>query len=414
MSIIRPFKGYRPKQDLCSKVAALPYDVMTSEEARKMVKDNPYSFLHIDKAEIDLPPEIDHYSDVVYQKAKDNLWNMIEKGIYIQDKKPVLYIYQLTMKCKSQTGLVACTSIDEYIENKIKKHELTRADKEEDRIRHVDTCNANTGPIFLTYKNKTSIDGIINKVIENEPIYDFRADDGIKHTVWLIDNNEVINNLINEFKCVPSLYIADGHHRNASAVKVGLKRRQNNPNYTGNEEFNYYLSVIFPDNQLYIMDYNRVVKDLNGLSNEEFIAEISKKFYVSEYKGNECCKPCEKHTFGMYLDKKWYLLKAKDAIVNENDTVACLDVSILQNELLAPILGIGDPRTDKRIDFVGGIRGLKELENRVDSGEMKVAFSMYPTTMEQLMNIADDNKIMPPKSTWFEPKLRSGIFIHEL
>ena len=414
MSIIRPFKGYRPKQDLCSKVAALPYDVMTSVEARKMVKDNPYSFLHIDKAEIDLPPEIDHYSDVVYQKAKDNLWNMIEKGIYIQDKKPVLYIYQLTMKGKSQTGLVACTSIDEYIENKIKKHELTRADKEEDRIRHVDTCNANTGPIFLTYKNKTSIDGIINKVIENEPIYDFTADDGIKHTVWLIDNNEVINNLINEFKCVPALYIADGHHRNASAVKVGLKRRQNNPNYTGNEEFNYYLSVIFPDNQLYIMDYNRVVKDLNGLSNEEFIAEISKKFYVSEYKGNECCKPCEKHTFGMYLDKKWYLLKAKDAIVNENDTVACLDVSILQNELLAPILGIGDPRTDKRIDFVGGIRGLKELENRVDSGEMKVAFSMYPTTMEQLMNIADDNKIMPPKSTWFEPKLRSGIFIHEL
>lgn len=414
MSIIRPFKGYRPKQDLCSKVAALPYDVMTSEEARKMVKDNPYSFLHIDKAEIDLPPEIDHYSDVVYQKAKDNLWNMIEKGIYIQDKKPVLYIYQLTMKGKSQTGLVACTSIDEYIENKIKKHELTRADKEEDRIRHVDTCNANTGPIFLTYKNKTSIDGIINKVIENEPIYDFTADDGIKHTVWLIDNNEVINNLINEFKCVPALYIADGHHRNASAVKVSLKRRQNNPNYTGNEEFNYYLSVIFPDNQLYIMDYNRVVKDLNGLSNEEFIAEISKKFYVSEYKGNECCKPCEKHTFGMYLDKKWYLLKAKDAIVNENDTVACLDVSILQNELLAPILGIGDPRTDKRIDFVGGIRGLKELENRVDSGEMKVAFSMYPTTMEQLMNIADDNKIMPPKSTWFEPKLRSGIFIHEL
>ncbi len=414
MSIIRPFKGYRPTQELCSKVAALPYDVMTSDEAREMVKDNPYSFLHIDKAEIDLPKDTDHYSDVVYQKAKDNLWNMVKDGIYIQDKKPVLYIYQLTMNGKSQTGLVACTSIDEYIENKIKKHELTRADKEEDRIRHVDTCNANTGPIFLTYKNKENIDKIINKAIENEPIYDFTAEDGIKHTVWLIDNDEVINSLISEFKSVPALYIADGHHRNASAVKVGLKRRQENPNYTGDEEFNYYLSVIFPDNQLYIMDYNRVVKDLNGLSKDEFIAKVSEKFDVAEYNGNDCYKPSEKHTFGMYLDKKWYSLKAKDAIVDENDTVACLDVSILQKELLAPILGIGDPRTDKRIDFVGGIRGLKELEKRVDSGEMKVAFSMYPTTMEQLMNIADDNKIMPPKSTWFEPKLRSGIFVHEL
>ena len=414
MSIIRPFKGYRPTQELCSKVAALPYDVMTSDEAREMVKDNPYSFLHIDKAEIDLPKDTDHYSDVVYQKAKDNLCNMVKDGIYIQDKKPVLYIYQLTMNGKSQTGLVACTSIDEYIENKIKKHELTRADKEEDRIRHVDTCNANTGPIFLTYKNKENIDKIINKAIEKEPIYDFTAEDGIKHTVWLIDNDEVINSLISEFKSIPALYIADGHHRNASAVKVGLKRRQENPNYTGDEEFNYYLSVIFPDNQLYIMDYNRVVKDLNGLNKDEFIAKVSEKFDVAEYNGNDCYKPSEKHTFGMYLDKKWYSLKAKDAIVDENDTVACLDVSILQKELLSPILGIGDPRTDKRIDFVGGIRGLKELEKRVDSGEMKVAFSMYPTTMEQLMNIADDNKIMPPKSTWFEPKLRSGIFVHEL
>lgn len=414
MSIIRPFKGYRPTQELCSKVAALPYDVMTSDEAREMVKDNPYSFLHIDKAEIDLPKDTDHYSDVVYQKAKDNLWNMVKDGIYIQDKKPVLYIYQLTMNGKSQTGLVACTSIDEYIENKIKKHELTRADKEEDRIRHVDTCNANTGPIFLTYKNKENIDKIINKAIEKEPIYDFTAEDGIKHTVWLIDNDEVINSLISEFKFIPALYIADGHHRNASAVKVGLKRRQENPNYTGDEEFNYYLSVIFPDNQLYIMDYNRVVKDLNGLNKDEFIAKVSEKFDVAEYNGNDCYKPSEKHTFGVYLDKKWYSLKAKDAIVDENDTVACLDVSILQKELLSPILGIGDPRTDKRIDFVGGIRGLKELEKRVDSGEMKVAFSMYPTTMEQLMNIADDNKIMPPKSTWFEPKLRSGIFVHEL
>lgn len=414
MSIIRPFKGFRPVPELCSKVAALPYDVMTSDEAREMVKDNPYSFLHIDKAEIDLHLDTNHYSAKVYEKAKDNLYSMIDKGIYIQDEKPVLYIYRLTMNGKSQTGLVACTSIDEYINNKIKKHELTRADKEEDRIRHVDTCNANTGPIFLTYKNKKEIDAVINKCVENTPIYDFVADDGIGHTVWIVNNDEDIQCLVNEFKSVSALYIADGHHRNASAVKVGLKRRAENPNYTGNEEFNYYLSVIFPDNQLYIMDYNRVVKDLNGYSKEEFVAKVSEKFDVSDYEGKGCCKPFEKHSFGMYLGGKWYLLRAKADIIDENDSVACLDVSILQKELLSPILGIGDPRTDQRIDFVGGIRGLEELERRVDSGEMTIAFSMYPTTMEQLMNIADDNKIMPPKSTWFEPKLRSGIFVHKL
>ena len=414
MSVIRPFKGYRPTAELCEKVAALPYDVMTSEEAREMVKGNLYSFLHVDRAEIDLPESIDHYSDEVYKKAKENLNSMIEKGIYIQDEKPVLYIYRLTMNGKSQTGIAACTSIDEYIENKIKKHELTRADKEEDRIRHVDTCNANTGPIFLTYRNKPSIDSIVNEWVKKEPVYDFSSSDGVTHTVWVIDHEDVINHIVNEFKSVPALYIADGHHRNASAVKVGLKRRAEKPDYTGDEEFNYYLSVIFPDNQLYIMDYNRVVRDLNGYSAEEFIDEISKKFKVSEYRGGGCCKPEKKHTFGMYLEGKWYLIEAKDTIVNENDSVACLDVSILQNELLSPVLGIGDPRTDKRIDFVGGIRGLEELEKRVDMGEMKVAFSMYPTTMEQLMSIADDNKIMPPKSTWFEPKLRSGIFIHML
>ncbi len=414
MSVVRPFKGYRPTEELCSKVAALPYDVMTSEEAREAVKGNPYSFLHIDKAEIDLSEDIDHYSEQVYQKANENLNSMIDKGIYIQDSKPVFYIYRLTMNGKSQTGLVACTSIDEYIENKIKKHELTRADKEKDRIRHVDICNANTGPIFLTYRGKKSIDSIVNEIVKNKPLYDFISDDGIGHTVWLADDENIINNIINEFKDVKALYIADGHHRNASAVKVGLKRRSEKPDYSGDEEFNYYLSVIFPDNQLYIMDYNRVVKDLNGYSEEEFIDKISEKFVVSKYEGEECCKPCEKHCFGMYINGQWYVLKAKDSIVNESDCVACLDVSILQNELLSPVLGIGDPRTDERIDFVGGIRGLEELCRKVDSGEMKVAFSMYPTTMEQLMNIADDNKIMPPKSTWFEPKLRSGIFIHKL
>lgn len=414
MSVIRPFKGYRPVPALCSRVAALPYDVMTSEEAREMVKDNPYSFLHVDKAEIDLPPDIDHYCNEVYQKAKDNLYSMIDKGIYIQDKEPVFYIYRLTMKGKSQTGLVACTSIDEYIENKIKKHELTRADKEEDRIRHVDTCNANTGPIFLTYRNKKAIDEIINKCVENTPVYDFVSEDGIGHSVWIVYNKEDMDSLIEEFKSVPALYIADGHHRNASAVKVGLRRREAKPDYTGAEEFNYYLSVIFPDNQLHIMDYNRLVKDLNGFSVGEFMTKIGEKFHISEYEGEGCCKPCEKHSFGMYLEGRWYLLRAKDSIIDEKDSVACLDVAILQKELLSPVLGIGDPRTDKRIDFAGGIRGPEELERRVDSGEMAVAFLMYPTTMEQLMNIADDNKIMPPKSTWFEPKLRSGIFIHEL
>lgn len=414
MSIVRPFKGYRPAKELCKDVAALPYDVMTSEEAREMVKGNPYSFLHVDKAEIDLPENTDHYSREVYEKAKENLYSMIEKGIYIHDEKPVFYVYRLTMNGKSQTGVVACTSIDEYIENKIKKHELTRADKEEDRIRHVDTCNANTGPIFLTYRNRKSIDDIIEKITQKDPIYDFTADDGISHSVWLADDENTIKDIEEEFKKVDSLYIADGHHRNASAVKVGLKRRKEKPDYTGNEEFNYYLSVIFPDNQLYIMDYNRVVKDLNGYSCNEFISKISEKFNVTEYEGEGCYKPCERHCFGMYIEGKWYAIKAKDGIVNEEDSVACLDVSILQNEILSPILGIGDPRTDKRIDFIGGIRGLEELEKRVDSGEMKAAFSMYPTSMEQLMNIADDNKIMPPKSTWFEPKLRSGIFIHTL
>lgn len=415
MSIVKAFKGFRPSPELADKVAALPYDVMNSEEAREMVKGNPYSFLHVDKAEIDLEPSVNIYDSKVYEKAAYNLNKMISDNVYIQDKNDVLYIYRLTMDGKSQTGLVACTSIDEYIENKIKKHELTREDKEQDRIRHVDICNANTGPIFLTYRSKAEINGIIeNWTANNSPVYDFTADDGITHTVWVIDDKSVIENIQCNFKSVDSLYIADGHHRNASAVKVGLKRREQNPNYDKNAEFNYYLSVIFPDEQLHIMDYNRVVKDLNGLTKDEFLNKISEKFDVEEYNESGCLKPSEIHTFGMYLDKKWYLIKAKSEFIDESDPVGSLDVSILQNELLAPILAIGDPRTDKRIDFVGGIRGLGELVKRVDSGEMTIAFSMFPTTMEQLMNIADAGKIMPPKSTWFEPKLRSGLFIHKL
>ena len=411
MAVIRQFKAVRPTPAMAEKVAALPYDVVNSEEARDMTAGKPYSFLHVDKAEIDLPVGIDIYSPEVYAKAKENLDNLIANGILIQDDKPKLYIYELTMEGRSQTGLVACTSIDEYINGIIKKHELTREDKEQDRIRHVDICNANTGPIFLAYRTVDKISEIINKIKKNLPIYDFTAEDGIKHRAWVIDNEDDITNLVELFKDVPSLYIADGHHRNASAAKVGLKRRIEKPDYTGDEEFNYYLSVIFPSDQLQILDYNRVVRDLNGMSAEEFITKLSEKFDIKNVSGR--AKPEKQYDFGMYLNKKWYMLTAKSSIITE-DAVKGLDVSILQDNVLIPLLGIGDIRTDKRIDFVGGIRGLGELEKRVDSGEMKVAFAMYPTSIEQLMTIADEDKIMPPKSTWFEPKLRSGLFIHSL
>jgi uncharacterized protein (DUF1015 family) len=411
MAILHPFKGYRPTRELCAEVAALPYDVMNSSEAREMVRNAPYSFLHVDRAEVDLPEGVNIYSPEVYARAAANLNKIIDDGIYIQDSKPVLYVYRLTMDGRSQTGLVGCSSIDEYISGKIKKHELTRADKEQDRINHVDSCNANTGPIFLTYRSDKAIDEIISKTTSTEPEYDFTSDDNVRHTVWVIDDIGTIDSLVELFKGVDSLYIADGHHRNASAVKVGLKRREAKPDYTGDEEFNFYLSVLFPDNQLHIMDYNRVVRDLNGLSEEEFISALEKKFDITS--ADSAVSPSKAHTFGMYLGGKWYTLSAHTDIISE-DAVEGLDVSILQNEVLSPILGIGDPRTDKRIDFVGGIRGLSELESRVDSGEMSVAFSMYPTSMSELMAIADADKIMPPKSTWFEPKLRSGIFIHKL
>lgn len=411
MAVIRQFKAIRPTPEMAEKVAALPYDVVNSEEAAEMVIGNPYSFLHVDKAEIDLPAGTDIYSPEVYEKAKSNLEKMITDGVLVQDEKPMLYVYELTMDGRSQTGLVACTSIDEYMQGIIKKHELTREDKEQDRIRHVDICNANTGPIFLAYRTVDEISEIVDNVKKNAPVYDFTAEDGIIHRAWIIDDEETINRLVKLFKDVPNLYIADGHHRNASAAKVGLKRRNENPNYTGDEEFNYYLAVIFPSDQLKILDYNRVVKDLNGLSEEEFIKKLSEKFDIVETEGR--AKPDKAYDFGMYMDGKWYMLTAKDEI-RSKDAVKGLDVSILQDNVLIPILGIGDIRTDKRIDFVGGIRGLGELEKRVDSGEMKVAFAMYPTSIEQLMTIADENKIMPPKSTWFEPKLRSGLFIHSL
>lgn len=414
MATIRPFMAIRPAANYAKDVAALPYDVMNSEEAREMVKDKPWSFLHVDKAEVDLPAGTDLYSPEVYAKAKENLENMVANGVMGQDLLPNLYIYRLTMNGKSQTGLVCCTSVDEYIDGTIKKHELTRADKEADRIRHVDTLNANTGPIFLAYKEnpdaKAIIDGWIAAV---PPVYDFVSEDGIGHTVWVIDSDTEIGMLVQSFQNVKNLYIADGHHRNASAVKVALKRREAKPDYTGEEEFNYYLSVLFAADDLYIMDYNRVVKDLNGYDAVGFLEEIGKKFIVEPYNGDGPYKPEEIHTFGLYLEGKWFKMTAKEEIITD-DPVLGLDVSILQKELLEPVLAIGDPRTDKRIDFVGGIRGLKELERRVDNGEMKLAFSMFPTSMAELMDVADEGMTMPPKSTWFEPKLRSGLFIHDL
>ena len=415
MSVVRAFRAVRPARELAAQVAALPYDVMNSEEARQMVVGNPHSFLHVDKAEIDLDPSIDLYDTRVYEKARDNLNRMIAEGVLLQDEAPCLYIYKQVMNGRAQIGIVGCTAVDDYRNNVIKKHELTRADKEQDRINHVDYCDANTGPIFLTYRARKSIDAMVAAVMAAKaPVYDFVSEDGISHTVWVMDDPAAVDAVCREFEGVESLYIADGHHRSASAVRVGMKRREAKPDYDGSEEFNFFLSVIFPDDQLYIMDYNRIVKDLNGYTKEQFLEKVSEKFTVTPYAGSGVLKPEKKHTYGMYLDGKWMLLEAKAGSFDESDPVARLDVSILQNNLLSPVLGIGDPRTDKRIDFVGGIRGLQTLADRVDSGSMAVAFSMYPTTMDDLMDIADAGAIMPPKSTWFEPKLRSGLFIHKL
>ena len=417
MAIVKAFKGIRPVTELATKIAALPYDVMNSDEAREMVVGNPHSFLHVDKPEIDLDPSIDVHDPKVYEKARENLDRMIADGEYTQDETPCLYIYRQIMNGRSQTGIVFCASIDDYMNNIIKKHEFTRADKEEDRINHVDYCDANTGPIFLTYKEDQIASEIIDAWIQNEskrkPIYNFVAEDGISHIVWVIDNEIIISEIVDLFKEVDYLYIADGHHRSASAVKVGLKRRAEKPDYTGDEEFNYFLAVAFPDNDLMVMDYNRVVKDLNGLTKDELIGKLEEKFTVTESKSSEPVKPVKKHTFGMYVENKWYTLEAKDGIYNAEDPIDSLDVAILQNNVLTPILGIEDVRTSDRIDFIGGIRGLKELERRTNK-DMKIAFSMYPTEVSDIMSVADIGEVMPPKSTWFEPKLRSGLFVHKL
>ena len=410
MADIKPFKAYRPRTDIVSEVAALPYDVYNRAEAKEKVAGHPLSFLNIDRAETGFDDSVDTYAPCVYERAKKLLDEMIQKGEYVNESCDVYYIYELIMDGRSQTGIVACASIDDYKNGIIKKHENTRADKEQDRINHVNICNAQTGPIFLAYRAKETIDKLVLSIKQKAPLYSFVADDGISHNVWVIDNKNDIETVRQEFNNMSNIYIADGHHRAASAVKVGFMRRDENPGYTGEEEFSYFLSVLFPDNQLAILPYNRVVKDLNGYSVEEFVAKIKENFDIEEKLSQ--VSPSKKGTFGMYLDEKWYLLTAKNDILSE-DPVEGLDVSILQDNLLGPILGIKDPRTDKRIDFVGGIRGNDELERRTQT-DMKVAFSMYPTSIAELFSVADAGLLMPPKSTWFEPKLRSGIFIHKL
>ena len=409
MAIIRPFKAYRPIKEHVKDIAALPYDVMSSKEARGMVKNNKYSFLHVDRAEVNLDESVGEYDKVVYDTAKKVLENMIEEGLYIQEKAPAIYIYQQIMDGRGQKGIVCCTSVDDYINNIIKKHERTRLLKEIDRVNHVDICNANTGPIFLTYRNNNEISSIVEEWTKKEPVYDFISEDGNGHRVWIIDDNIVIEKLVKLFKSIKYLYIADGHHRSASAVKVALKRRKQLGKYTGNEEFNYFLSIIYPDTELKVFDYNRTVKDLNGLSEEEFFSKVEESFYLSKSESNKPVSPKNKHEFGMYMNKQWFILRAKDGSFDESNPIDSLDVSILQNNLLNPILGISDPTKSERIEFIGGIRGLKELENRADT-DMKV----YATTIDDIMNVADSGKTMPPKSTWFEPKPRSGIFIHKL
>ncbi len=414
MATVKPFRGLRPKKELAPKVAAPPYDVLDSEEAREMARDNPYSFLHVNKPEIDLEPGINPYDERVYQKGAENLQKLIKEHVLFRDEKPCFYIYQQIMGNHKQIGLVAAASVEEYEKDIIKKHELTRPEKEDDRVKHILYQNAQVGPVFLTYRANAEMDELVGEITRRKPEYDFNSEDGVRHTLWVVNDEEDIRKIIEIFQKVNYLYVADGHHRSAAAQRVREIKRKENPHHTGEEAYNYFLTVIFPHNQMQILDYNRVVKDLNGLSKEEFLQKVSEKFEVTPVEGNQPFKPRKTHEFGMYLDGQWYKLVAKPGTYDTSDPVKRLDVSILQENLLAPILGIQDPRKDKRIDFVGGIRGLTALEERVNSGEWAVAFALYPTSIEELMAIADAGKIMPPKSTWFEPKLKSGLVVHVL
>ena len=414
MSILKPFRGIRPRPELAEKVACRPYDVLNSEEARKEAEGNPFSFYHVDKPEIDLPADIDIHLQEVYQKAKENFEKMFRDGIFIQDQTANYYIYAQTMWGKTQFGLVGCSAVEDYMNNVIKKHELTRPDKEEDRMNHVRVSGINAGPVFFAYKDNAKIDEITRKAIENKAIYDFTTQDEVRHQLWVISDSTTVSTIENIFdKEIPVVYVADGHHRTAAAALVGKERREKNPNHTGKEEYNFFLSVNFPQSQLTIIDYNRVVKDLNGYTKEGFISKLEKSFEITEMGTNEY-KPEGLHYFSMYLGSEWFRLKAKESTYNPNDPMSVLDVTILTNEVLEPLLEIMDLRRSDRIDFIGGIRGLGELKKRVDSREMKVAFALYPVSMQQLMDIADNNLIMPPKVTWFEPKLRSGVVTHSI
>ena len=411
MAKVKPFRAIRPAKGLEDKIAALPYDVYSSSEAREVVKKEPMSFLRIDRAETQFPEDVDMYSDAVYQKAHDLLWGMIERGEFIREQKACYYIYELVYQERVQDGIAACVAVKDYTDGVIRRHENTRRDKEEDRIRHIDACQAQTGPIFLAYRSQQELQQIVEREKEREPVYDFETEDGVIHRVWIITSEKVIARITELFGQMDHLYIADGHHRAASAVRVGLQKAEAAKNPTGEEEFNYFLVVMFPKEQLRILDYNRVVKDLHGLSVEQFLEKLQEKFTVEAR--TEAVSPEKKGTFGLYVDGTWYALTYKgdmDAL----ETVDRLDVSILQKEVLDALLGIQDPKTDQRIKFVGGIRGLQELEKNVDQDGWAAAFSMYPTSMDELLDIADAGLLMPPKSTWFEPKLRSGLFIHEI
>ncbi|MEI6311697.1 MAG: DUF1015 family protein [Bacteroidota bacterium] len=412
MAIIKPFKGFRPQKGLEKQIAAKPYDVLNSEEARAEKGNNQYSFYRINKPEVDLDPTTDLYADIVYFTAKNNLDLFIKENWLQQDATENYYIYKQKMGSHEQYGLVLCASIEDYFNDVIKKHEFTRPDKENDRIKHMDTLSAHVGPVFTCYNDVPEINDIVSTEIQKMPVYDFIADDGVGHTLWVVDDAATVVNITQLFKDkVPFTYIADGHHRAASSAKVGQRRKEANPNHTGTEEYNYFLSVLFPASQLSIIDYNRVVKDLNGLSFEDFLTKVAEKFEIEKI-GASIFKPTKMHEFSFYYDHNWYKLTAKPGTYNDVDPIGVLDITVLSNNLLSPILGIHDQRTDKRIDFVGGIRGLGELEKRVNSGEMKIAFANYPVSIQQLINIADTGNVMPPKTTWFEPKLRSGLIVH--
>ena len=414
MAVIKPFRAIRPAKEYVDMVAELPYDVMNREEAKEMGKNNKYSFIHIDRAEIDLDDTVDEHDEAVYLKARENLDKFRNNNILIKEKQECIYIYRETMNGRDQIGLVAGVSVDDSINGVIKIHEYTKPDKELDRTNHIKYCNANTGTILLTYKNRQKVDELVDFYVKNElPLYDFMSDDGVFHTVWRIDREKDIEEIVDEFEQIPYLYIADGHHRSASAVNVAKEKRAENPNYTGDEEFNYYIAMIAPEDNLEVLDYNRVVKDLNGNTKEEFLDKIAEKFDVEKIEGNKQYKPDAKGKVGMILDGDWYRISFGKKFINNPDEVKSLDISILQDNILDDILGIKDPRRDKRIDFVGGIRGIDELEKRVND-DMEVAFAMYPTALKELMAVADANKIMPAKSTWFEPKVRCGLFLHEL